>query len=117
MISKHHGNIDVYGVYNGTDGLCFDLLEVMCQKLGIPTNAQVVAQRGLQEIVDGMGEYKHHGTLIVQAHSQGCETVHNLSANLKSMMELTAYGPARVPVQGQYKSAETVLTRSILSQL
>lgn len=104
--SSNYGGITVYGVYNPTHGFMLDSLEVLCQKLGIPVNAQVVAERETRRIVNEMGEYKNCGTLFVEAHSQGTETVHNLSSNLKRMMDVQALGPARILQKKDFRNAE-----------
>lgn len=96
QISHDNGGADVYGIYNSTNGLVGDIIEVAFQKLGISTEAQRSAGRDVRTILDGMGEYKKNAHLIVKAHSQGCETVHNLSPELKKVTGVDAYGPARV---------------------
>lgn len=108
--SKECGGVTVYGIYNSTNGIVMDLLEVMCQKLGILTEMQATAQREVQKIVDEMGEYRHHATLIVEAHSQGCETVHNLSSGLKKMMWLTAVGPARIGQRHEFQHVTNLMS-------
>lgn len=107
--SEENGGVDVHGIYNSEDGLTSDLLEVGCQKIGIPTNAQIVAERETRNILDEMGEYRDNATLFVKAHSQGCETVHNLSPDLKRVMDVKAYGPARILQITEYKRVQNII--------
>ena len=89
--SDAYGGADVHGIYNASHGLVLDLLEVLCQKIGIPTHMQAIAQASMEKIFDSMGEHKHHGIIIMEAHSQGCETIHNLSAAIKRRLDVHAY--------------------------
>lgn len=109
--SKANGGVTVDGIYNSTHGFFLDTLEVFCQKLGIPTHAQRTAEAKTQKIVEEMGEYRNGGTLKVYAHSQGAETVHNLSSGLKRMMSVEAFGPARILQNTDFKSARNYITR------
>lgn len=109
--SKSYGGITVYGVYNNSQGAALDLVETMCQKLGIPTRVQDYAQWATSQIRDSMGEYKETGTIVAQAHSQGAETVHNLSPDLRRRMEVNAIGPARILQHKDFKVAHNYINR------
>jgi hypothetical protein len=102
--SAKHGGITVYGVYNNSQGAMSDLVEVACQKLGIPTKMQAVAERATREIISQLDD-KATGKLIVEAHSQGAETVFNLSRDVRKMMDVTAIGPARILSNKRFASA------------
>lgn len=108
--SRECGGVDVYGVYNATNGFVGDILEVCCQKLDIFTNAQFCAERDTRAILNSMGEHKHDATLYAKAHSQGCETVYNLSRDVRMTMDVKAYGPARVLQQCDFKDAHNFLS-------
>lgn len=105
-LSHAYGGINVYCIYNGTNGFLLDTLEVMCQKLCIPTRAQASAEYETARLAKEMGS---HGIFLVDAHSQGCETVHNLSGGLRKMMHVNAFGPARVLQNGDFASAHNYL--------
>lgn len=107
--SSDRGGADVYGVYNATNGLIGDVLEVCCQKLDIFTEAQSCAERDTRKILNDMGDHKNNATLYVKAHSQGCETVHNLSQGLRSTMIVDGYGPARTLDKNDFKDAHNYL--------
>ncbi|MEI8365431.1 MAG: RHS repeat-associated core domain-containing protein [Parachlamydiaceae bacterium] len=109
--SSHHGNINVWGVYNGDKSLIQDFVEFQCQKFGIPTHTQTVAERATMAVVELMGEYKNSGTLIVEAHSKGCETVNNLSQGLRQMMKVRAIGPARILHKENFKEADNFINQ------
>lgn len=104
------GGVDVYGVYNATNGFVGDVLEVGGQKLGIPTEAQFCAERDMRELLNSMGEYKKSAMLFVKAHSQGCETAYNLSEEVRGVMDVTGYGPARVLSSSYFKNARNYLS-------
>lgn len=106
-LSSDYGGVDVTGIYNASNGFVLDLLEVMCQKIGIPTPAQASAEYETARLAREMGP---HGTFIVDAHSQGCETVHNLSPCLKKMMNVNTYGAARVLEPQQYISVRNYMS-------
>ena len=115
--SKNYGGVTVWGVYNDTQGFALDLLEVACQKVGIPVRAQAIAEKATQAVVNLMGEYRETGTLFVEAHSQGAETVNNLSQGLRSMMSVNAIGPARVLATQRFKGATNYINRCDLVPL
>lgn len=108
--SHRYGGVNVYGVYNSTQGLVRDLIEVGFQKLNIRTEAQVCAERDTRTILNTMGNHQDHGILNTSAHSQGCETVYNLSYNLRSKMEVSGYGPARILQKEDFRSANNYLS-------
>ena len=110
-----NGGITAYGIYSGAYRFVIDGLEVMCQKLGIPVHAQRVAQRETSNIINSMGDYKTHGILITHAHSQGTETVYNLSSSIKSMMDVRAFAPARILQQDDFFAANNYPDRPIPS--
>lgn len=106
-LSKSLGGAKVYGIYKATDGFMLDISRTMGEKVGVPTEGQAFAQRETSRIAAGLGE---GGTLIVQAHSRGAETVHNLSSNLKRMMDVGTYGAARVLNPNEFKRTTNYLS-------
>ncbi|MBA3816780.1 MAG: RHS repeat protein, partial [Parachlamydiaceae bacterium] len=108
--SSECGGVDVYGIYNATNGLVGDLLEVGGQKLGIHTEAQFCAERDMRELLNSMGEYRNSAILFVKAHSQGCETAYNLSKDVRRVMNVSGYGPARVLSSSDFKNARNYLS-------
>lgn len=105
-LSSAYGGITVWGVYNDSQGFLLDLFEVGCQKLGIPTRMQKVAEDATRAIVNQMGDYKDEGTLMAYAHSQGAETVYNLSHGLRQKMNVVGFGPARILQKENFKGAQ-----------
>lgn len=100
--SRDYGGVTVYGVYNGTNGFLLDAFEVVCQKIGIPIHAQKVAEREMGKLAKEMGK---GGTFRITAHSQGTETIYNLSPELKQMMNVNALAPVRVLQKQDFKNA------------
>lgn len=105
---KKHGGITVYGVYNNSQGTMSDLVETACQKLGIPTRMQAVSEKATREIISQLDD-PATGKLIVEAHSQGAETVYNLSRDIRKMMDVTAIGPARILTNDRFASAKNLI--------
>lgn len=64
----------------------------------------------MRELLNSMGKYKSTATLFVKAHSQGCETAYNLSEEIRSVMDVTGYGPARVLSNSDFKNARNYLS-------
>lgn len=107
--SEDHGGITVWGVYNSHEGILSDVTEFLCQRLGIPTHTQALAEKATWSIVNLTGANKEGGRLIAEAHSQGAETVYNLPTDLKQMMEITAFAPARILHRGDFRSAKNYI--------
>ena len=109
--SQAHNGITVWGVYNSREGILTDIVEVFCQKLGIPTHTQALAEKATRTIVNLTGADKEDGRIIAEAHSQGSETVHNLSPFLKKIIDITAFGPARILHTENFRSANNYINR------
>lgn len=104
-ISESYGGVTVYGLHTAYNGVILDLLEAGCQKLGIPTNGQQVANRELSRILDQQGENIGVTSIFMDAHSRGTETVYHFDRHLREKMELTAFAPARIANKGHFNNA------------
>ncbi len=104
-LSKMYDGATVYGMYMPSHGLCLDVLGVIGQKLGFNTQPQREAHHQIHQLIEEMGEHKHHGVIVVEAHSRGCEIIHNLCPALKRMMFVDAYGPAKLLNREEYLGA------------
>jgi len=104
-LSESYGGVNVYGLHSGGNGTILDLLEVGIQKLGIPTNAQLTANRSAHKILKAQGELRNETTIFMNAHSRGTETVYNLDRSLRDKMKVTAFGPARIASEGHYQDS------------
>lgn len=92
----------VYAMKIPSQGFLLDIREIVFQKLGFQTERQRIVHQEIHKLVDDMGEDKHHGMLLVQAHSGGCEFVHHMCSSIKKMMYVDTYGPARVLNPSEY---------------
>jgi len=101
-LSEKYGNINVHAIYNSTHGAVLDICEVLCQKVGIPTRMQEIANRETARIAASLGQGE---TLLAIAHSQGCETTYNLPSWIRAKMVVDAYGPARILQAKDFKQA------------
>lgn len=106
-LSKLYGGVNVYSMYNASNGFLLDILEVVCQKVGVPTNVQASAEYETARLAKQMGP---GGIFFVDAHSQGCETVNNLSYGLRKMMHVSGFGPARILQDHHFASAHNYVS-------
>ncbi len=95
-ISTYYGGAEVHGIYNASHGLALDCLEYLCQKLGIKTHAQEVADQTMSAIIDGNPENPVQKHVHLHAHSQGSQTAYNLPAEVRSWTTVSALGPSRI---------------------
>lgn len=105
-ISESYGGVTVYGLHSAHNGFILDNLEAGCQKLGIPTNGQLVANRELKKILNQQEGNRAQTTIYMDAHSRGAETIYHLDDSLRKKMEVTAFAPARIASDGHFKKAD-----------
>lgn len=105
-ISASYGGVTVYGLHTAYNGVILELLEAGCQKLGIPTNGQIIANRELTKLLERQGENKANTTIYMDAHSRGTETIYHLDRGLREKMIVSAFGPARIGNKDHYQRAD-----------
>ena len=110
-MSKKLGGKTVYGVYNSSRGLVLDLFEVMCQKMGIPTHSQEIAERSMQYHLNEMDQHGKNGVINMRTHSQGAEIVYNLSHEVRHRINVSAFGPARILENRDFKTAHNYISK------
>lgn len=86
----------VDGAYNSTQCLTVDLIETALQKLGFPSDSVEVLVKSIRDCIQEVGP---DGIVVVIAHSQGAEILHNalkqLSTEERRILVTHALGPAR----------------------
>jgi len=105
-ISAENGGVTVYGLHSAYNGVILEVAEVLVQKLGIPTNAQITANRNMHNLLNMQGPLKGQTTVFVDAHSRGTETIYHFDRSLRDKMDVTAFAPARMAGKGHYKGLE-----------
>jgi RHS repeat-associated protein len=107
---RSHNHPAIYCFNNATHGLILDFAECILQALGIPTNSTQVFKRGLETLANKMNEVGPGGVIRVFPHSQSGGIMYELGSQLseciKDMIEVTAFGPARLIPDKMYKRAD-----------
>lgn len=105
-LSHLNGDIDVYGLYTGCRGTIYDLCEAACQKIGIPTYGQQLANKAMYWLLDQQGERRDQTTVFTEAHSRGNETIYHFDAPIREKMKVTGFGPARIASREHFSDSQ-----------
>ena len=63
-MSEKFGGKTVYGIYNASHGLALDMVEVLCQKAGIATHSQEVAEGAMRYLTNNVNQHGKIGDHI-----------------------------------------------------
>lgn len=96
-ISGMFGGIQVHYTYNATHGYMTDIGEVLCQKLGIPTNSMRCCVEMVNKMFQGIDS---DGRILLYSFSQGGQIVDGLrpyfSSEQLSRIDVVTLGSAKV---------------------
>lgn len=94
--------------YNATHGSSADLLEWLCQRVGVPTNSVNKLVTNIRERIADMGGTQSDGRIRLWAHSQGGEISSSLQQILTkeelTMIDVKTYGSANLFTKGDFRS-------------
>ena len=110
-VSAATGGYNVHYCYNATHGILPDILETICQSLGISTHASEVCAKGLRKLTQDLAN-EGGGSISLWAHSQFGQITSNMQLMLKdrelNMINVQTYGSADLIPRGKFGDVMTM---------
>lgn len=108
------GGANVHYFHNSTHGFIPDLLESICQKIGIKTRSQTLFNEGLKELTLSKTQANPNARIHLDTHSQGGIMADNaqfaISSTLCEHIDVNTFGTARIIVPGHFGKVKNYIS-------
>jgi len=112
-LSYQLGGINVHFTYNQSRGVILDLLECLCQRVGISTNSAELMKVNLYQVANDLGGPNGGGVIMGEFHSQAGLVLNNIKNSLKEikgMMEVTTLGSPVAALEADFAKAKNYVS-------